>query len=213
MASMTCRHFHEELERWMDGERSAAAQAHIRGCQACNGLIADLKAIEVEAHRWSAPLVEPPERVWVSLRNQLEAEGIIKTAPAETVASVSEGGWFSRLFPSTVRPVLAGAYLAALVAVVTAGVATTHRAPILHAQLINTDRFPTAPVISSPRIPNPAVSDLNRNLAIVDNQIAMCEKSLNEEPDNEVAKDFLANAYQQKAELISEISERGVPGQ
>ncbi len=194
----------------MDGERSAASQAHIRGCQACSGLIADLKAIEVEAHSWSAPLVEPPERVWVSLRNQLEAEGIIRTAPAETVA---ERGWFSRLFPGTARPILAGAYLAALVAFVTAGVATTHRAPTLHAQLINTDRFPTAPIVSSPEVSNPAVADLNRSLTIVDNQIAMCEKSVNEEPDNEVAKDFLANAYQQKAELISEISERGALGQ
>jgi hypothetical protein len=213
MASMTCRHFHEELERWMDGERSAGAQAHIRSCQACTGLIADLKAIEVEAHSWSAPLVEPPERVWVSLRNQLEAEGIIKTAPAEVVASAPAAGRFSRLFPSVARPILAGAYLAALVAFVTAGVATTHRAPVLRAQLINTDRFPTAPIVSSPGSSNPAVSDLNRSLVIVDNQIAMCEKSVNEEPDNEVAKDFLANAYQQKAELISEISERGALGQ
>src|ERR1700722_12156374 len=114
MSSMTCRHFHDELERWMDGERSASAQAHIRGCQACSGMIADLKAIEVEAHSWSAPLPEPPERVWISLRNQLEAEGIIKTAPS--VAAPASEGWFSRLFDFIPRPAMAGAYLAAMVA-------------------------------------------------------------------------------------------------
>ncbi len=80
MASMTCRHFHEELERYLDGDRSPAASAHLKSCAACSSIIADLKAIETEAHSWSAPLPEPPERVWVSLRNQLESEGIIKTA-------------------------------------------------------------------------------------------------------------------------------------
>jgi hypothetical protein len=209
MASMTCRHFHDELERWMDGERSAAAQAHLRSCSACSGLIADLKAIEVEAHSWSAPLAEPPERVWVSLRNQLEAEGIIKTAPELVAQPAASGGWWSRLFP-TARPILAGAYLAALVAFVTAGVVTTHRAPVLTAQVIRPAGIPAFP---SQRISNPAVADLNQSLAIVDKQIAMCEKSVSEEPDNETARDFLYDAYQQKADLISEISERGELGQ
>lgn len=208
MASMTCRHFHEELERWMDGDRSAAAQAHVRNCTACSGLIADLKAIEVEAHSWSAPVIEPPERVWISLRNQLEAEGIVKTAPS-AVAQPSASGWWSHLFNLAPRPVLAGAYLAGLVALVTAGIVSTRpTAPVLTAQ-----NFPPTPNISSPRISNSAVSDLNQSLAIVDKQIAMCEKSVSEEPDNEVAREFLYDAYQQKADLISEISERGELGQ
>jgi hypothetical protein len=210
MASMTCRHFHDELERWMDGERSAGAQAHIRSCAACSGLIADLKAIEVEAHSWSAPLVEPPERVWVSLRNQLEAEGIIKTAAADFVEPVAAGGWWSRLIPSAARPVLAGAYLAALVAFLASGVVSTHRAaPVMTAQNFR----PAMADISSPRISNSAVASLHQNLDIVDKQIAMCEKSVSEEPDNEVAKEFLYDAYQQKADLIAEISERGELGQ
>ena len=210
MASMTCRHFHEDLERWMDGERTPAAQAHLRSCAACSGLISDLKAIEIEAHSWSAPLVEPPERVWVSLRNQLEAEGIIKTP--ELVAQHAGTNWWSRLFPASARPVLAGAYLAALVALVAGGLASTHRtAPPLIAQNFR----PTvgATVVSSPRFSNSAVADLNQSLAIFDKQIAMCEKSVSEEPDNEVARDFLYDAYQEKADLISEISERGELGQ
>jgi hypothetical protein len=209
---MTCRHFHEELERWMDGERTPAAQAHVRTCSACSGLIADLKAIEVEAHSWSAPLAEPPERVWISLRNQLEAEGIIKTKPELVAHPAATTGWWSRLFAGSARPVLAGAYLAALVALVTGGLVSTHRAaPPLIAQ--NFKPSIAAVNVSSPRISNSAVADLNQSLAIVDKQIAMCEKSVSEEPDNEVARDFLYDAYQQKADLISEISERGEIGQ
>ena len=128
MASMSCRHFHEELERWMDGARSAAARAHVKSCSACSGIVADLKAIETEAHSWSAPLVEPPERVWTSLRTQLQAEGIIKSDPREALQPASHAGWWSRWFTISPRPVLAGAYLAALVAISfgMSGIATNH---------------------------------------------------------------------------------------
>jgi hypothetical protein len=219
MASMTCRHFHEELERWMDGERSAAASAHVKSCAACSAILADLKSIEAEAHSWSAPLPEPPERVWISLRNQLEAEGIIKTAPS--VAVPASEGWFSRLFQLVPRPAMAGAYLAAMVACAVA-------LSVPHPQ-------PAKPKVSGPWFSNqlvadlnaaenkdlamlrashsPYAADLNQGLDVVDKQIALCEKSVSEEPDNEVARDFLSSAYQQKAELLERISERGESGQ
>ena len=57
---------------------------------------------------------------------------------------------------------------------------------------------------------NPAVTaSLHQNLAIVDNYIALCEKSVNEEPQNEVARDYLYEAYQQKADLLAQMTERG----
>jgi hypothetical protein len=37
----------------------------------------------------------------------------------------------------------------------------------------------------------------------------LCEKSVNEEPENELARDYLFEAYQQKADLLSQLSERG----
>ncbi len=57
---------------------------------------------------------------------------------------------------------------------------------------------------------NPVVTaSLNNNLAIVDNYIALCEKSVQEEPQNEVARDYLYEAYQQKADLLAQMTERG----
>ena len=47
------------------------------------------------------------------------------------------------------------------------------------------------------------------NLAIVDNNIALCEKSVREEPENEIARDYLYEAYQQKADLLAQMTERG----
>ena len=61
---------------------------------------------------------------------------------------------------------------------------------------------------------NPAASAaLHKDLAIVDNYIALCEKSVSEEPENEAARDYLYEAYQQKADLLAEMSDRGEEGQ
>jgi hypothetical protein len=47
-------------------------------------------------------------------------------------------------------------------------------------------------------------------LAIVDNYIALCEKSVREDPENEIARDYLYEAYEQKADLLAQMTERGV---
>ena len=56
-------------------------------------------------------------------------------------------------------------------------------------------------------------ASLHENLAIVDNYITLCEKSVREEPENEVARDYLYGAYQQKADLLAQMTERGESSQ
>ena len=46
------------------------------------------------------------------------------------------------------------------------------------------------------------------NLGIVDNLIAVCEKSVKEQPDDPVARDYLYGAYQQKAVLLAVAMDR-----
>ena len=60
----------------MEGERLPTAVAHLEGCARCRGLIAELEGIENAASE--LPAAEPPARVWMALRNQLEAEGLIR---------------------------------------------------------------------------------------------------------------------------------------
>src|SRR5260370_38407940 len=55
-----------------------AARAHLAGCSSCKNLIADLTALVATAHLLPAE-VEPPRRVWNSLRAQLGQEGIIRS--------------------------------------------------------------------------------------------------------------------------------------
>jgi hypothetical protein len=54
---------------------------------------------------------------------------------------------------------------------------------------------------------------LRNNLDVVDKFIAVCEKSVREEPQNQLAREYLYSAYQQKAELLSAMMDRGTPGE
>ena len=52
-------------------------RAHIVIYNSCLNLVANLREIVATTHQLSTE-VEPPARVWLSLRKQLEEEGIIK---------------------------------------------------------------------------------------------------------------------------------------
>src|SRR4029077_951308 len=58
-----------------------------------------------------------------------------------------------------------------------------------------------------------AVSDtIRRNLNIVDKFIAMCEKDVRDQLENEMAREYLYGAYEQKAELLSTAMDRNTTG-
>src|SRR5580693_1519704 len=224
MATITCREFLNYLEPWMEGERPPDAQAHVRTCANCSGVVKDLEMIHAEARSWSASELDAPERVWTSLRAQLEQEGLISEAiPAsEHRAHVAppRTGWFAGLFPRLPRPVLAGGYLAALVAVAFALSGPVNKR-VNEARWLKGTQTSTSPLSAQLNFAeqnsntyiarsNPDVTaSLHQNLALVDKYIALCEKSVNEEPQNEVARDYLYEAYQQKADLLTQMTERG----
>ena len=226
MGAMGCNEFHNQLEGWMEGERSQATRAHVASCVRCRALVADLDAIQQRARAWGTDEVAPPERVWVSLRAQLEAEGIIRPDAAGEVALEAakvKRGWFAGILDVVPRPVLAGAYLAALIG---ASIALTGQSTrqldearwmngtqdttgALSADLQNAERD----TVSAMNQSDPVVTaSLHDNLAIVDNYIALCEKSVREDPENEIARDYLYEAYEQKADLLAQMTERGVSG-
>jgi hypothetical protein len=219
MATITCREFLNYLEPWMEGERPADAQAHVRTCANCSGVVKDLEMIYAEARSWSASEQDAPEHVWTLLRAQLEQEGLISEAiPASegrAHAAPSRTGWFAGLFPQLSRPVLAGGYLAALVAVAFALSGPVNKR-VNEARWLKGTQTSTSPLSAQLNFAeqnsnsyvsrsNPVVAaSLHQNLAIVDNYIALCEKSV-----SEVARDYLYEAYQQKADLLTQMTERG----
>ena len=191
---MQCLEFFEYAERWMEGERPADASSHLDGCPRCRGLVADLDAIRNTAHQLEVE-VEPPPRMWSSIRAQLESEGVIR-APRPTPTWAERLGTF---FPLQPRPALAAAYVALLVAFaallsfqsgsrfestvvlpVTQGVSVSVRSP----QVAET-------TVASLHTHDPEVVRTYReSLETVDNVIHECEKMVREDPQNELALDI-----------------------
>jgi hypothetical protein len=53
---------------------------------------------------------------------------------------------------------------------------------------------------------------LRENLDIVDKFIVDCEQRVKQHPQDDLAREYLTGAYQEKAELISVMMERGGSG-
>lgn len=212
MAMPSCKDFQNSFESWMEGELPPDARAHVSDCRSCARLIEDLSSIRLAANEWNAS-EEPPARVWTSLRAQLVQEGLIRE-----LQSRPKSGWLHGWFPQMPRPVLAGAYLAALIAVAFSLVGPVTRRVNDHRWMEGTQnstamvsaQLDTAEQNTQFADSNPEVTaSLHQNLAIVDNYISLCEKSVQEDPEDEVARDYLYDAYHQKADLLAQISERG----
>jgi len=77
---MQCEDFEQVIEERGFAELPEAAQAHAAGCPSCTALVEDFSAILAAAREIPAE-VEPPARVWVALKAQLEAEGMIRQLP------------------------------------------------------------------------------------------------------------------------------------
>jgi hypothetical protein len=81
---MQCKELEAVLESEGLSPLPTEAREHLAGCLNCQDLLADLSAIVVAAKHIPAEL-NPPERIWVSVRAQLEAEGIIRDTQPEVV--------------------------------------------------------------------------------------------------------------------------------
>jgi hypothetical protein len=217
MATIGCKQFMNRLDAWLEGERPPEAQVHASDCRNCRSVVEDFQALSVAARKLGEESPEPPSHLWTSIRAQLEQEGLIREAVetgVETAPKVRRG-WFAA-FP---RPALAGAYLSllAIAGLVLSGPVTKRvndyrwrrgtqdfTAP-MGAHLNSMESATVASFASNPAV----AAVLNKNLQIVDNYITLCEKSVREEPESEIARDYLYDAYQQKADLLAQINEQG----
>jgi hypothetical protein len=218
--SAECKAFADQLASWMEGVRPSEACSHVALCRDCRALAEDLTAITSAASSMDADAPEPPAYLWNSIRARLTQEGIIREPRAVPVVAPAKAwhGWFR--LP---RPAFAGAFAMVLVV---AGLAArgplTRRindyrwmqgtqqstAPIT-AQLNTVEHATVASLRSDPLVE----AALHKNLAIVDNYIALCEKSVRENPQSEMARDFLYDAYQQKADLLAQMNDQGMNDQ
>lgn len=190
-----------------------AARAHLAGCNSCRNFIADVTAIVATAHLLPAE-VDPPSRVWNSLRAQLQQEGIIRSAQPAT-------RWLT--FSEFFRPrIMATASLGLLIVVVAAVQFQRPGTPPTEARstyenfnedtglTLNNDEahLPAAQLAGASSVD----ISLRQNLDIVDKFIVDCEQRVKQQPQDDLAREYLNGAYQEKAELISVMMDRGGSG-
>lgn len=263
---MQCKEIEAVLESEGLEGLSPEAQSHLSECPACQGFVADLNAIVGMAATLPAE-VEPPQRVWVALRAQMEAEGIIQQPVIVSVPAGETSWWAS--FSSIFRPrVLAPA--AALLALLFLGYFELHKgfnrvaetpvgnvAKVLPAGAPDTSKPKPAAAVQAPQqivrnvvpgaakpskdtplkpspselaastpmsdlaslegdVSNRRVADnvaveaaIRQNLATLNEFIKECQLRLKQNPQDELARQYLNEAYQQKAELLSAMIESG----
>nr|HEV7953978.1 hypothetical protein [Candidatus Acidoferrales bacterium] len=197
----------------------AEATAHLKQCENCRSLTADLEAITAMARELSVPDEEPPARVWTQLRAQLVEEGIIRT-PEFQHAEPARSGWFAGALSWMRRPVMVAAYAAVMVLV--AGVTWLH-----YQNVDDPNQFPQSAVAAQNNLnkleaqtmgdlqtidPDANVK-LRADLKIVNDFIAVCEKAVREQPKDETARQYLYGAYQQKSELLAAATEHSWTGE
>ena len=265
---MRCKELQAVLEVKGLGPLPLEAQEHLAECPECQDFVGDLSAIVAAARRFPAE-VNPPDRVWISLRAQLAAEGIIREgSPVELSTHLR---WWQgvarflqpRLLASVgagLLVVLTGAYL-----VKRPGSALRDRAPS-PAQISEStksvapppEQYATEPAVKTESVvvhrphanapaqpreapklkPSPseiaflgetagvldqaesdlrgratsnamADASLRANLSTLDEFIAECRGRLAENPQDQLTREYLNVAYQQKAELLSAMMDSG----
>jgi hypothetical protein len=152
--------------------------------------------------------------VWNSLRAQLEQEGIIRSAePRSWRTSFSE---FFR------QRVLATSAVGLLIAAAAAlQIERPAAQPTEARNAYDSVYEDTSLTLNNDEAHLPAMQlagtsdvdvSLRQNLDIVDKFIVDCEQRVKEQPQDDLAREYLTGAYQQKAELISVMMERGGSG-
>jgi len=198
-----------------------AARAHVAACSHCREFVGDLAAIVSVAKELPAE-VAPPARVWLSLQAQLELEGIIKT-PFVPAHGERSSWWygFNDLFRSRALATAAVGLLIAAAGLLQ--LRQTSDAPLesnanVSGPVWQIPFAQTAKVLNEQEIDlrnmqlastSAVDTSFRQNLQQVDDFIADCERRVHAAPQDELAREYLSNAYQQKAELLSAMMDRG----
>jgi len=230
---MQCKDIELVLEREGLEPLPEKARAHLAECLYCRSYVADLTSL-VDVARKLPSEITPPDRVWISLRAQLVEEGIIKI-PAEPTRAESAPFWESISDFFRTRA-LATAMVGILIVAATvfqvrrsrttpvappAQRATAESAPDLQKApvpepsegfdraaraLDDQEPVATGMIVASS---SPVDVSLRDNLKKVNEFIADCQRHLKEQPQDALTREYLSAAYEQKAELLSAMIERG----
>jgi hypothetical protein len=207
-----------ELAAHLEGENLPAVYAHAQECPFCGVILADLEAIRLASRQM--PLEEPPARVWSNIRAQLASEGVFRQPARGWARWLQFPGPLPHAVPVaalTGLVVVLGAFLLVYPRVFQRNVARSHPS----AQTVNLGA--TRPAVlaededvartigemeksyrASDKRLDPAVKVVyQKSLESLDSSIDECRASVEREPTNNLAHEYLLSAYAQKAEVLA----------
>ncbi|MGA8152820.1 MAG: hypothetical protein WB952_17860 [Terriglobales bacterium] len=211
---MTCR----ELERVLpelEGVRSFELEQHLRTCSACSELVSDLSAIGEQAVLLQTTGEEPSPRVWTLIESTLRQEGLIHDAlPQLVMIPPRASRWrFTWLMPAMATLLV----VCGLLLYQRGGLEpqpkpqTVAKANLPADQ--GTDMVPEEEeVLTLVAERSPAMrASFESDLRAVDAYIRDAERSARTRPNDEIAQQYLMNAYEQKAMVYELAMDRSQP--
>jgi len=187
----------------IDTGGNAEQEQHLRECDVCSDLVKDLKYIADQA-KLLVPMEDPSPRVWDGLQKSLEREGLVKAAPARR--------------PLLVPPARNWTWVALITAVVVLATGLfvvrnfTQISPTTQvaASTIDTlDGYDQQVLQSVSNLPPEVRSAYEQGLKDVNAYIADAKRTVEENPNDGDAKEFLMQAYEQKAMLYEMAAHSG----
>ena len=208
---MQCKEVEAVLEQEGFSPLPESARAHVASCSACRNLVEDFSAILAIVEELPSE-VEPPAHVWVSLRNQLEAEGVIKSPAFAAEARSSWWENFTRIISGRALATAAVGFVIVAAAFVQVGTdnkpVTPAREPFAETAMALNQEEQSLPMVQQASFSG-VDSSLRQNLDSLNQFIEDCRKRVKEDPQDDLAREYLSGAYQQKAELLSAMLDRG----
>ena len=71
ISKMSCAEFQDQMAELIGSGEDVTAHPHVKDCEDCRALLADLKTI-ADAARQLFPSVEPPDEVWEHIESAIK---------------------------------------------------------------------------------------------------------------------------------------------
>lgn len=192
---MTCAEFQKVLPYIIETGGKAEEEGHLRECQVCSDLVADLRYIAEQA-KLLVPMLDPDPRVWTGIEKSLEREGLIKKTTRARGRLLDPKSWGAVPWIT----------LAAAIALVVGAAVIYNRAPASSPARAASPPAPPADnsddeqLLSTVAARNVTLrKTYEDNLRKVNASIEDARKAVESNPEDEDARRDLMRAYQQKS--------------